>query len=117
MTPSHCRTQMLRTQDSVPSRDEHVTMRRSCDSQTPRGSHDSLGKQSPDRSCDQVMLPVQTWSHEDTRRVHNTKMGKQLSLAKDKMWEDSHGRSMDPTVMGESPWSITLLRKKPHNAS
>ena len=91
---------MLRTQDSVPSLDEHVTVGRSRDSLTPNGSRDSLGKRSPDRSRDQVTLPVQTQSREDVRRVHNTKIGKQTSLAKDKMWEDSHGRSTDPTVVG-----------------
>ena len=75
---------MLRTQDSVPSVDEHVTVGRSRDSLTPNGSHDSLGKQSPDRSCDQVTLPVQTQSCEDACRVCNAKIGKQPSLAKNK---------------------------------
>ena len=105
---------MLRTQDSVPSLNEHVTVGRSHDSLTPNGSRDSLDKQSPDRSRDQVTLPVQTRSHEDARCVHNAKIGKQPSLAKDQTWEDSHGRSTDPTVVGGSPWSITLLRKKHH---
>jgi hypothetical protein len=103
---------LLRTQDSVPSLDEHMTVGRSRDSLTPNGSCDSLGKQSPDWSCDQVMLPVQTRSCEDVCRVHKAKIGKQPSLAKDKTWEDSHRRSTDPTVVGESPWSITLLRKE-----
>jgi hypothetical protein len=105
---------LLRTQDSVPSLDEHVTVGRSRDSLTPSGSRDSLGKRSPDRSRDQVTLPVQTRSRKDAHRVHNAKIGKQPSLAKDKMWEDSHGRSTDPKVMGRSPWSITLLHKKHH---
>ena len=74
-------------------------MGRSRDSLTPIGSHDSLGKQSPDRSRDQVTLPVQTRSREDARRVHNAKIGKQPSLANDKTWKRfpralhrSHGR-------------------------
>ena len=91
-------------------------MGRSCDSSTPNGSRDLLGRQSPDQSHDQVMLPVQTRSHEDACCIHNAKIGKQPSLAKDKMWEDSHGHSTDPTVVGRSPWSITLLCKKYHNA-
>jgi hypothetical protein len=92
---------LLRTQDSIPSLDEHVTVGRSRDSPTPNGSRDSLGKRSPDQSRDQVTLPVQTRSREDARRAHNAKIGKQPSLAKDKMWEDSHGRSTDPTVVGD----------------
>ena len=51
---------LLRTQDSEPSTNEHVTMGRSHDFLTPSGSHDSLGKQSCDQSRDQVTLPVQT---------------------------------------------------------
>jgi hypothetical protein len=72
---------------------------RSRDSPTPSGSRDSLGKQSPDWSRDQVTLRVQTQSREDARRVHNTKIGKQPSLAKGKNVEKipralhgSHGR-------------------------
>jgi hypothetical protein len=95
------------------SRDS-LTPNGSRDSLTPNGSRDLLGKRSPDRSHDQVTLPVQTRSREDARRVHNARIGKQPSLAKDKTWEDSHGRSTDPTVVGGSPWSITLLHKKHH---
>jgi hypothetical protein len=73
---------VLRTQDSVPSLDEHMTVGRSRDSLTPNGSRDSLGKQSPDRSHDQVTLPVQTRSREDTHHIPNAKIGKQPSLAK-----------------------------------
>ena len=94
---------MLRTQDSVPSLDEHVTVGRSRDSLTPNGSRDSLGNQSPDRSRDQVMLPVQTRSREDARRVHNTKIGKQPSLAKDKTWEDPTGAPRIPRS-----WEISV---------
>jgi hypothetical protein len=90
---------MLRTQDSVPSLDEHVTVRRSRDSLTPSGSRVLLGKQSPDWSRDQVTLPVQTRSREDARRVHNTKISKQPSMAKGKnvgriprVLHRSHGR-------------------------
>ena len=61
---------LLRTQESVPSPDEHVTVGRSCDSLTPCGSRAILGKQSPDGSRDQVTLPVQTRSCVDARRVH-----------------------------------------------
>jgi hypothetical protein len=75
---------LLRTQDSVPSLNEHVTVRRSRDSPTPSGSRVLLGKQSPDWSRDQVTLPVQTQSREDARRVHNAKITKQPSMAKDK---------------------------------
>ena len=107
---------LLRTQDSVPSLDEHVTVGRSRDSPTPNGSRDLLCKQSPDRSRDQVTLPVQTRSRGNAHHVYNTKIGKQPSLAKDKTWEDPHGRSTDPTVVGRSPWSIILLHKKYHNA-
>ena len=105
---------LLRTQDSIPSLDEHVTMGRSHDSPTPNGSRDSLCKQSPDQSCDQVMLPVQTQSREDVRRIHNAKIGKQPSLAKGKTWEDSHGRSTDPTVVGDLRGASLMLRKKHH---
>jgi hypothetical protein len=92
---------LLRTQDSVPSLEEHVTVGRSRDSLTPNGSRDSLGKRSPDWSRDQVTLPVQTRSCEDAHRIHNAKIGKQPSLAKGKTWENSHGRSTDPTVVGD----------------
>jgi hypothetical protein len=84
---------LLQTQDSVPSLDEHVTVGRSSDSPTPNGSRVPLGKQSPDRSHDQVTLQVQTRSREDARRVHKAKIGRQPSLAKDKTWEDSHRHS------------------------
>ena len=108
-------SRLLRTQDSVPSLDEHVTVGRSRDSLTPNGSRDFLGKQSPDRSRDQVTLPVQTRSREDAHRVHNTKIGKQPSLAKKtKKWEDSHGRSSDPTVVGDLRGASLMLRKKHH---
>jgi hypothetical protein len=75
---------LLRTQDSVPSLDEHVTVRRSRDSPTPSGSRVLLGKQSPDWSRDQLTLPVQTRLREDARRVHNAKISKRPSMAKDK---------------------------------
>ena len=73
---------VLRTQESTPSPDEHVTMRRSRDSLTPCGSHAILGKQSPDRSHDQVTLPVQTRSREDMHRVNKARMGLQPRMAK-----------------------------------
>jgi hypothetical protein len=110
-------THLLQTQDSVPSLDEHVTVRRSRDSPTPYGSRDSLGKQSPDRSRDQVTLPAQTRSREDARRVHNAKKGKQPYLAKDKTWEDSHGRSTDPTVVGDLRGASRCFVRSITNAS
>ena len=77
---------LLQTQDSVPSLEEHMTMRR---------SRVLLGKQLPDRSCDQVTLLVQTQTHDDACRIHKAKIGNKPSLAKGKVWKVSHEHSMD----------------------
>ena len=64
---------MLRTQDSAPSPDEHVTVGRSRDFLTPNGSRAPLGKQSPDKSRDQARSLVPTPSRGDARRVHKAR--------------------------------------------
>ena len=73
---------MLRTQDSTPSPDEHVTVGRSRDSPTPNGSCAPLGKQSPDKSRDQACSLVQTPSCGDTCCVHKAKEIHKTYLAK-----------------------------------
>ena len=75
---------LLRTQESAHGPNEHVTVRRSRDSLTPCGSRAILGKQSPDRSHDQVTLPVQTRSRGDTCRVNKARTGLQPRMAKGK---------------------------------
>ena len=65
--------QLLRTQDSAPSPDQHVTVGRSRDSLTPNGSRAPLGKQSPDKSRDLARSLVATPSRGDTRRVYKAK--------------------------------------------
>ena len=71
--PTSPSLRMLRTQDSAPSPDEHMTMGRSRDSLTPNGSCAPLGKQSPDKSHDQARSLVPTPSRGDARRVHKAK--------------------------------------------
>ena len=77
---------LLRTQESAPSPDRHVTVGRSCDSLTPNGSRAPLGKQSPDKSRDQVCSPVQMPSCGDARRVHKAKEIHKMYLAKGVSW-------------------------------
>ena len=64
---------LLRTQDSAPSPDKHVTVGRSRDSLTPNGSRAPLSKQSPDKSRDQARSLVLTPSRGDAPRIHKAK--------------------------------------------
>ena len=72
---------LLRTQDSAPSPDKHVTVGRSRDSLTPNGSRAPLGKQSPDKSRDQACSLVPTPSRGDAHRVHKAKEIHKTDLA------------------------------------
>ena len=79
---------LLRTQDSAPSLDEHVTVGRSRDSLTPNGSRAPLGKQSPDKSRDQACSLVPTPSCGDARRVYKAKEIHKTDLANGVMQTD-----------------------------
>ena len=87
-SPEHPERCVLRTQDSAPSPEKHVTVGRSRDSLTPNGSRAPLGKQSPDKSRDQARSLVPTPSRGDARRVYKAKEIHKTDLANGVMQTD-----------------------------